>query len=88
MLDAKRWRFKCQTCMWANKSRVEIEYVFGKSKRYRSETFCYGPKSCRLYAMGDPREVPYRETWKTEGGIEVDDGNLDDCLTSERGEDA
>ena len=59
MLDAKLWRKQCFTCMWANKSAIEIEYKFGKVKRYRKETFCYGPRSCPLYDMGPPREVPY-----------------------------
>ena len=28
---------------------VEIEYNWGVSKKYRFESFCYGPKSCKLY---------------------------------------
>ena len=84
MLDAKLWGTVCKTCMWANKSRVEIEFDFNrpKAKRYRSETFCYGPKSCPLYAMGEPREVPYTDTWPA-----VDDGELDCSLTDWRGAD-
>jgi hypothetical protein len=84
MLDEKRWRTVCLTCMWANKSRVEIEFDFNrpKAKRYRSETFCYGPKSCPQYAMGEPREVPYKDTWPS-----LDDGCLDSCITGGRGED-
>lgn len=80
MLDPSRWRTVCRTCLWANKSAVEIEYDFGKSKRYRQETFCYGPKSCRLYARGRPRPVPYK-------GVDhdsMDDGGLDDCCTGHR----
>ena len=57
MLDAKLWRKQCFACMWANKSAVEIEYKFGKVKRYRKETFCYGPRSCPLYDTGPPRQV-------------------------------
>ena len=59
MLDAKLRRKQCFTCMWANKSAVEIEFKFGKVKRYRKETFCYGPRSCPLYKMGPARQVPY-----------------------------
>jgi hypothetical protein len=35
-------------------------------KRYRSETFCYGPKSCRFYRAGPRRTVPGRRgmTWE------------------------
>ena len=87
MLDATLWRTSCMTCMWANKSRVEIEVCFGKSKRYRSETFCYGPKSCPTYAMGEPRDVPYRDSWNPEIEHTEDDGGLDSTLTGHRGED-
>jgi hypothetical protein len=83
MLDPTRWRNECMTCVWANKSAVEIEYNFGKSKRYRTETFCYGPKSCRLYERGEPRPVPYYG----EDFASVDDGGLDDCCTGHRGGD-
>jgi hypothetical protein len=83
MLDPRRWRKECMTCMWANKSAVEIEYNFGKSKRYRAETFCYGPKSCPLYAMGEPRAVPYYG----HDYPSMDDGGLDDCITGHRGQD-
>jgi hypothetical protein len=82
MLDSKRWARECMTCMWANKSAVEIEYNFGRSKRYRSETFCYGPRSCPLYAMGRPRPVPYYDR-----GSFMDNGGLDECLTGHRAPD-
>ncbi len=87
MLDPTRWRTTCLSCKWACKSRVEIEFVWGKQKRYRSETFCYGPKSCPLYEMGPPREVPYRHEWKSEASSSTDDGSLDSCITSGRDED-
>ena len=81
MLDQKRWRKACMTCMWANKSAVEIEYNFDtRAKRYRNETFCYGPKSCPLYKMGAPRPVPYYGRDFTV----MDDGGLDDCCTGHR----
>lgn len=83
MLDQKQWRRACMTCMWANKSAVEIEYKFGRVKRYRKETFCYGPKSCPLYKMGKPRPVQYFG----DGFPSMDDGGLDDCCTGHRGED-
>jgi hypothetical protein len=82
MLDAKRWRNQCFSCMWANKSAVEIEYRFGKVKRYRKETFCYGPRSCPFYDMGSPRQVQYFDTFPS-----VDDGWMDDLCTELRGED-
>jgi len=79
MLDQKQWRRACVRCVWANKSAVEIEYNLGRVKRYRTETFCYGPKSCPLYEIGPARPVPYY------GGLTTtDDGGLDDCLTGHR----
>jgi len=30
-------------------------------RRYRTETFCYGPKSCPSYQPGPPRAVPGRK---------------------------
>jgi hypothetical protein len=82
MLDAKLWRKQCFSCMWANKSAVEIEYKFGNVKRYRKETFCYGPRSCPFYDMGPPRQVPYFDTLPC-----VDNGCMDDLCTELRGED-
>ena len=81
MLDAKLWRKQCFACMWANKSAVEIEYKFGKVKRYRKETFCYGPRSCPLYDMGPPRQVQYFDTFPS-----IDDGWMDDLCTEQRGD--
>jgi hypothetical protein len=86
MLDAKLWRTVCMTCLWANKSRVEIEYDFEhpKSKRYRSETFCYGPRSCPQYAMGEPRPVPYKD----DAHPSMDDGWMDDiCIEGRENDD-
>jgi len=82
-LDAKRWRKSCFTCMWANKSAVEIEYKFGEIKRYRQETFCYGPKFCPLYDMGAPRPVPYFDSFIPF----MDEEWMDENCTSGRGED-
>ncbi len=43
-------------------------------RRYRTETFCYGPKSCPSYRAGSKRKVPGRrgmsyteEDWIDEG---------------------
>lgn len=84
MLDAKLWRAKCFTCIWANRSRVEIEFDFNRpsSKRYRDETFCYGPRSCPFYSMGPTRQVPYRDCYPSE-----DTGWMDDICIQGRGED-
>lgn len=81
MLDAKLWRKQCFACMWANKSAVEIEYKFGKVKRYRQETFCYGPRSCPLYDRGPPRQVQHSDCQPS-----IDDGWMDDLCTEQRGD--
>lgn len=80
MLSASSYKGKCFQCVWATMSAVEIEYDWGVSKKYRFESFCYGPKSCKLYKMGKPRAVPY----KGEGSF-YDDGWMDDLCTENRG---
>ena len=81
MLDAKLWRKQCLACKWANKSAVEIESKFDKVRRYRRETFCYGPRSCPQYKMGPPRPVQYINMPPT-----IDNGWLDDLGAEQRGE--
>lgn len=80
MLSASSYKGKCFQCAWATMAAVEIEYDWGVSKKYRFESFCYGPKSCKLYKMGKPRSVPY----KGEGSF-YDDGWMDDLCTENRG---
>lgn len=80
MLSLSRWKGKCFPCVWANMAAVEIEYNWGITKKYRFESFCYGPKSCKFYAMGKPRAVPYKDR-----GTSYDEGWLDDLCTERRG---
>ena len=82
MLDSRRWKGKCITCKWAAMANVAIEYDWGVSQKYRFESFCYGPKSCKFYAMGRPRAVPYKDC-----GSDYDEGWLDEICTKRRGED-
>jgi len=51
-------------------------------RRYRIETFCYGPKSCRFYKAGPTRKVPGRKgmTWEEEDWV-------DEEATAHRGPD-
>lgn len=79
MLDKNRWKGKCQSCKWACMANVTIEYNWGVSQKFRFESFCYGPKSCKNYAMGRPRAVPYKDC-----GSSYDDGWLDDICTENR----
>lgn len=52
----------CSSCIWGARMPVEIvvDHWNPDQKRYRFETFCYGPKSCRLYRPGPTRKVPGR----------------------------
>ena len=58
---------------------VTIEYDWGVRQKYRFESFCYGPKSCKFYKMGKPRVVPYKGD-----GSSYDDGCLDEIITESR----
>ena len=80
MLSKSLWDTKCFQCIWANMANVEIQWDFEKEiKKYRFETFCYGPKSCKNYKMGRPRSVPYKNR-----GSALDDGYLDELCTERR----
>jgi hypothetical protein len=75
-LAARTFATRCATCIWGCEMPVEI--VIDKWNpervRHRRETFCYGPKSCRLYAAGPTRKVPGRKgmTWEEADWIDAD----------------
>lgn len=82
LLSESLWETKCFRCIWANMANVEIQWDFDKNiKKYRFETFCYGPKSCKLYRMGRARSIPYKNRDSA-----TDDGCLDDLCTCGRDE--
>lgn len=81
ILDAKCWKNKCFQCKWAAMANVTIEYDFGVRQKYRFESFCYGPKNCKLYKMGRARAVPYKGR-----GSALDEGWLDEMCTENRGD--
>ena len=61
MLSKSQWQGKCFKCVWATMSNIDIIWDFDrKISKYRYESFCYGPKSCKYYKMGKARSVPYR----------------------------
>jgi len=80
MLSKSCYKGKCFQCIWATMAAVAIEYEWGISQKFRFESFCYGPKSCKFYKMGSPRAVPYKGE-----GSDYDDGALDEILTENRG---
>ena len=82
LLSKSLWKTKCFKCIWANMANVEIQWDFDKNlKRYRFETFCYGPISCKFYKMGRSRSVPCKNR-----GTAIDDGCLDGLCIEGRGE--
>jgi hypothetical protein len=83
-LAASTYAAKCVGCLWGCEMAVEmIIDPWNPSKRkHRRETFCYGPKSCPLYAAGPTRKVPGRKgmSWTEEDWV-------DEEATAHRGED-
>jgi hypothetical protein len=83
-LDPGTYQKKCAACIWGCKMPVEmiIDHWNPSKKKYRFETFCYGPKSCALYRAGATRKVPGRKgmSWEEEDWV-------DDEATSHRGPD-
>ena len=51
-------------------------------RRYRTETFCYGPRSCSSYQAGPPRTAPGRK-----GMTYTEEDWVDEEATSHRGPD-
>ncbi|MBW2289034.1 MAG: hypothetical protein JRG80_09770 [Deltaproteobacteria bacterium] len=74
----------CSSCIWG--ARMPVEIVVDQwnpdQKRYRFETFCYGPKSCSRYRAGPTRKVPGRRgmTYEEEDWVDAE-------LTAHRGAD-
>jgi len=73
-LAARTYGASCATCMWGAYMAVEmiVDHWKPSQKRYRTETFCYGPRSCRLYQAGPTRKVPGRGgmSWEEEDWVD------------------
>ena len=73
-LNARTYEAKCTSCVWGCRMAVEmiIDQWRPDKKKYRYETFCYGPKSCRLYKAGSTRKVPGRKgmSWEEEDWVD------------------
>jgi len=71
----------CINCIWGCRMPVEmiIDHWNPSKKRYRFETFCYGPKSCKDYRSGPTRKVPGRKGMSYE-----EEDWVDEELTSHR----
>lgn len=73
-LSARTYDTRCRSCIWG--SRMAVEMIIDpwvRTKRYRYETFCYGPKSCPNYKAGPPRVVPGRKGMRWEEPEWVDE---------------
>ncbi len=83
-LAVRTYESKCLNCIWACRMPVEmiIDHWNPSKKRYRFETFCYGPKSCSFYQAGPTRKVPGRK-----GMSYTEEDWVDEDATSLRGPD-
>ncbi len=76
-LNSRTYESKCLTCIWGCRMPVEmiIDHWNPSKKRYRFETFCYGPKNCPLYRAGANRKVPGRNgmSYTEENWIDEED---------------
>ena len=83
-LAARTYTGACAPCRWACRMPVEItvDHWNPTSKRYRFETFCYGPNSCRLYRAGPTRKVPGRK-----GMSYTEEDWVDEDATAHRADD-
>lgn len=61
-LATQTYAKKCTTCIWGCRMPVEIiiDHWNPGKRKYRFETFCYGPLSCKFYKAGPVRQVPGR----------------------------
>jgi hypothetical protein len=75
-LDFRTYESKCRVCIWGCCMPVEmiIDHWNPRKKKYRFETFCYGPKSCPFYRAGPTRKVPGRRgmSWEEEDWVDED----------------
>jgi hypothetical protein len=73
-LAARSYDIKCRDCLWGCRMPVEmiIDHWNPSQKKYRFETFCYGPKSCSFYSSGPTRKVPGRRgmSWEEEDWVD------------------
>lgn len=80
-LAARTYDTNCSTCIWGCRMPMEIiiDNWNTSKKKYRFETFCYGPLSCKLYKPGPNRKVEGRN-----GMMYVEEDWVDEELTSHR----
>lgn len=73
-LSERAYQGRCASCIWG--CRMAVEMIVNpekpREKRYRAETFCYGPLACPLYDAGPTRTVPGRDAlmWEEEDRVD------------------
>jgi hypothetical protein len=74
-LAKRTYDTQCTTCIWGCQMPVEmiVDHWNPSQRRYRFETFCYGPLSCPRYKAGPTRKVPGRRGMSWEEADWVDD---------------
>ena len=79
-LAARTYDTRCITCIWGCRMAVEIIVDHWKPniRKYRYETFCYGPKSCAFYKPGPVRKVQGRQgmVWIEEDWVDEEETSL------------
>jgi len=81
-LAAKTYDSKCCSCMWGVRMPVVIiidNWNPRGNKKYRLETFCYGPLNCKLYKAGANRKVEGRN-----GMIYIEEDWVDQMAVEDR----
>lgn len=81
-LAARTYDTKCISCMWGCRMPVEIivdNWNPRGRRKYRFETFCYGPLSCKLYKAGPNRKVEGRN-----GMVYIEEDWVDEQMTGHR----
>ena len=75
-LATRTFDTSCVSCIWGCRMAVEmiIDHWNPSQRRYRTETFCYGPLSCSSYRAGPTRKVPGRRgmTYEEEDWVDED----------------
>ena len=84
-LAARTYDTKCSSCIWG--ARMPVEIIIDNwnprgRKKYRFETFCYGPLNCKLYKAGPNRKVEGRN-----GMVYVEEDWVDQMAVEHRRED-
>ena len=84
-LAAKTYEVFCSSCMWG--ARMPVEIIIDNwnpkgKKKYRFETFCYGPLSCKFYKAGPNPKVEGRNRM-----VYVEEDWVDAMNVEHRGED-